>query len=192
MSYAYIDDVYDSNFSQLENDYNKIVENILGINKNKKQENKKQENKNKESNIEKTNKNYTRKIIVPEFTNKISSDYYDYNQEQKNIDLNDIEKTSKYIQNKYDNKNQKKIEKIGNKENFNNKEPTLKECEDFLIHLEKCSHCRMFLIKKFNLDKKPEDIKREKYLDIVIFALSGIFMLFLVDIILDFGKKLKK
>jgi len=35
-------------------------------------------------------------------------------------------------------------------------------------------------------------MKREQYLDLAIFTLSGVFILFLLDIVLNFGKSLNK
>jgi len=142
MSYAFLDDVYDTRISSnLDNDYNEIVKNILGVSPSNKY-------------------NLTKKEQPKDFTNKVEEV-------------------------KVEEKVEKKIE------NFKN-EPTIKDCEDFIKHLEKCRKCRMMLIKKFKLDKNPEDYKREEYLDIVIYGLTGIFLLFLIDIILNFGKKLGK
>lgn len=146
MSYAYIEDVYDNKLSNLDNDYDQIVENILGIKPSQKY-------------------NLTTKDTPMNFSNEIKE------KKQK------VEKV-------------KKVEKI--KESFDNNDVSTRECEKFLNHLEKCQRCRIFLIKKFNLDKKPEDIKREQYLDIIIFGLSGIFVLFLLDMVLNIGKNLKK
>lgn len=157
MSYAFIEDVYNTNrISNLDNDYNQIVENILGIKPSNKY-------------------NLTKKIDVQDFSNKVP-------------EVEEIEKVKKVEEVKVEHE---KSEIKNKKENFNN-EPSYKDCEDFLRHLEKCQRCRMLLIKKFNLDKKPEDYKREEYLDIVIYALSGVFLLFLIDIILNFGKNLNK
>ena len=43
-----------------------------------------------------------------------------------------------------------------------------------------------------NPDGISEDMKREQYLDLAIFTLSGVFILFLLDIVLYFGKSLNK
>lgn len=151
-NYAFIEDVYETRLSNLDNDYDKIVENILGIKPKQKY-------------------NLTTKDKPSEFTNEIKQEKPEEKPEEKPKQLE--EKPKKQI-----------------KENFD--DVTVEECESFLKHLEKCQRCRMFLIKKFNLDKKPEDLKREQYLDIIIFALSGVFVLFFIDIILNFGKNLKK
>ena len=143
MSYAFLEDVYETRMSNLDNDYNEIVKNILGVSPSNKY-------------------NLTKKEQPKDFTNKVE----------------EVEKEEIKIP-------EKKIE------NFNN-EPSIKDCEDFIRHLEKCRKCRMMLIKKFKLDKNPEDYKRDEYLDIVIYGLTGIFLLFLIDIILNFGKKLGK
>lgn len=151
MSYAFIEDVYDNKLSSnLDNDYDQIVENILGV---------------KPTQLY----NLTTKESVSDYSN-----------------INEIKEK------KVEKKIKKKVENVVKvkKEHFD--DISIKECEDFLNHLEKCQRCRMFLIKKFNLDKKPDDIKREQYLDIIIFALSGVFVLFLLDIVLNFGKNLNK
>ena len=152
-NYAFLEDVYETRISHLDNDYDKIVENILGIKP----------------------KQLTTKVKPSDFSK-----------------ANEIEKPIKKTIEKPIEKIQKQVEKQVEKqlENFNN--ISVKECEDFLKHLENCQRCRFFLIKKFNLDKKPEDLKREQYLDIIIFALSGVFVLFFIDIILNFGKNLNK
>ena len=152
MSYAFIEDVYNTKLTHnLDNDYNQIVENILGIKPKQKYE-------------------LTTKVKPNDFSNG-----------------NEVK-----VEEEKEKKIKKKVEKVEKKQKENFEDVSVKECEDFLNHLQKCQRCRMFLIKKFNLDKKPEDIKREQYLDIIIFGLSGVFVLFFLDMILNFGKSLKK
>jgi len=107
------------------------------------------------------------------------------------LNYSNLDDMSKLIEKKYNKKKNEKKEKknIKKKENFKNE---IEQCEKFLEHLSKCSRCRQFLIKKFKLDKTPEDNKREQYLDLAIFTLSGVFILFLLDIVLNFGKSLNK
>jgi hypothetical protein len=115
------------------------------------------------------------------------------NDQSNELNYSNLDDMSKLIEKKYNKKKKEKKEiakKIEpKKENFENE---IKQCEKFLEHLEKCSRCRQFLIKKFKLDKNPEDMKREQYLDLAIFTLSGVFILFLLDIVLNFGKSLNK
>ena len=107
------------------------------------------------------------------------------------LNYSNIENMSEYIEKKYNKKKEEKKEnkKIKKKENFKNE---IEQCEEFIKHLSKCSRCRQLLIKKLKLNKNPEDIKREQYLDLVIFTLSGVFVLFLLDMVLNFGKSLNK
>jgi len=167
MSFAFLDDVYNSDKD--ENDYGLIVNNILNVND--------------EPGLKKDN--FTRFNPVDDQSNELN---------YSNLDNSNLDDMSKLIEKKYNKKKtaeKKKVKeiKIENKENFKNE---IEQCEQFLEHLSKCSRCRQFLIKKFKLDKNPEDIKREQYLDLAIFTLSGVFILFLLDIVLNFGKSLNK
>lgn len=143
-------------------DYGLIVNNILNVN-------------NDEPGLKK--ENFTRYTPVDDNSNELN--------------YSNIENMSKYIEKKYNEKKEGKKEnkKIKKKENFKNE---IEECEEFIKHLSKCSRCRQLLIKKLNLNRNPEDIKREQYLDLVIFTLSGVFVLFLLDMVLNFGKNLNK
>jgi hypothetical protein len=111
------------------------------------------------------------------------------NDNDSELNYSNLEDMSKYIANKYE-KNIKKTKKIKKKEKKENFKNEIKDCEDFIAHLSKCSRCRQFLIKKLKLDKKPDDIKREQYLDLAIFSLSGVFLLFLLDMVLNLGKSM--
>ena len=67
------------------------------------------------------------------------------------------------------------------------------ECLRFLNHISKCEKCRKFIIKKFNIQpENPEQKNREEMLDIAIYILTGVFVLFLLDSFMNLGKYLKR
>jgi hypothetical protein len=166
MSFAFLDDLYNDETD--EKDYGLIVNNILNVDK--------------EPGLKKDK--FTR--------------FSPANDQSNELNYSNLEDMSKLIEKKYNNKkSEEKIKKnikknIKKKENFTTGQNEIEQCEKFIEHLSKCSRCRQFLIKKLNLDKNPDDIKREQYLDLAIFTLSGIFVLFLLDIVLNFGKSLNK
>lgn len=168
MSFAFLDDVYNSDKD--ENDYGLIVNNILNVDD--------------EPGLKKDN--FTRFNPVDDQSNELN-----YSNLASSSNLDDMSRLieKKYNKKKTEQKENKTTEVPKHKENFKNE---IEQCENFLEHLSKCSRCRQFLIKKFKLDKNPEDIKREQYLDLAIFTLSGVFILFLLDIVLNFGKSLNK
>jgi len=162
MSFAFLDDLY--NDENNEKDYGLIVNNILNVDK--------------EPGLKKDK--FTR--------------FFPANDQSNELNYSNLDNMSKLIEKKYnEKKSEEKIKKkIKKKENFTTGQNEIEQCEKFIEHLSKCSRCRQFLIKKLNLDKNPDDIKREQYLDLAIFTLSGIFILFLLDIVLNFGKSLNK
>ena len=160
MSFAYLDDLYKDDDN--EKDYGLIVDNILNVDDN------------------------------PGLKKQKLTRFTPVNDNSSELNYSNLEDMSEFIANKYEkdiqkNKKIKKINKKVKKENFENE---IKQCEDFIEHLASCSRCRQFLIKKLKLDKKPDDIKREQYLDLAIFSLSGVFLLFLLDMVLNLGKSL--
>lgn len=143
-------------------DYGLIVNNILDVND--------------EPGLKK--EKFTRYIPVDDNSNELN--------------YSNIENMSKYIEKKYNKKKEEKINNMKKRKKKENFQDEIEECQKFIEHLSKCSRCRQFLIKKLKLNKNPEDIKREQYLDLVIFTLSGVFILFLLDMVLNFGKSLNK
>ena len=65
------------------------------------------------------------------------------------------------------------------------------ECSSILKHLSQCEKCRHFVQKKFT--PKVQEVKRseqeDEYLDLAIYIVTGIFVLFILDMLLKFGKK---
>ena len=67
------------------------------------------------------------------------------------------------------------------------------ECAKFLEHISKCKKCRDFIINKFDLTPKdPASKNREEMLDIAIYILTGVFVLFLLDSFMSLGKYIKR
>lgn len=89
------------------------------------------------------------------------------------------------------NNTDEKIEKFTN-ENSYGKYQT--ECSSILTHLSHCEKCRNFVRQKFAPAKKEEhqeEEKEEEYLDLAIYIVTGIFILFVLDMLMKFGKRLR-
>ena len=77
-----------------------------------------------------------------------------------------------------------------NKKEENNK---CTNCNDFIKHIINCPKCKMFLEKYYSKKSNIVPEKREdKFLDIAIYVMSGIFILVLLDIFVRLGKFVKK
>ena len=127
------------------------------------------------------------------------------NRSNKNIPDPSMSNKSKYttykeienFENKY---NIDKIDEIVDKIENTEKKDEIKinmntdnSCLEFLDHISKCEKCRNFILKKMNLKSKTEeDMLKENMLDITIYILSGIFILFLLNSFINLGKMLKK
>jgi hypothetical protein len=72
------------------------------------------------------------------------------------------------------------------KENFTDLDS---DCEDIIRHCLKCKNCRKKLIEAFKINN--EQNKTDELLDIVIYALTGVFVLFLLDFFIKIGKIVK-
>ena len=68
-------------------------------------------------------------------------------------------------------------------------------CGHLLEHLAKCPKCRLYLEKHFGKQDNAEEYLRKKredqFLDIAIYIVTGIFILFLLDIFVRLGKFMK-
>ena len=80
-------------------------------------------------------------------------------------------------------------------ESFQNSTEDSNGCGHLIKHLANCPKCRLYLEKYFG---KQESIQRyiakkreDQFLDIAIYIVSGIFLLFLLDIFVRLGKFLK-
>lgn len=67
-------------------------------------------------------------------------------------------------------------------------------CDNFLEHIKTCKSCRAYVMEKFSIspEKTESEKNREEMLDIAIYILTGVFVLFLLDTFLNLGKFLKK
>lgn len=65
------------------------------------------------------------------------------------------------------------------------------ECSSILQHLSKCVKCRQFVQQKFVPEKNHEEEEDEddEYLDLAIYIVTGIFILFILDMLMKFGKR---
>ena len=85
-----------------------------------------------------------------------------------------------------------KIEKFTNEASYGKYQS---ECSNILTHLSICEKCRNFVRQKFAPQKPPEEVEEEKkdeeYLDLAIYIVTGIFILFVLDMLMKFGKRLR-
>ena len=104
------------------------------------------------------------------FTNKVEN--------LDNMNLDDLEK----MIDTYD-KPQKKLSST-----------TRSSCDNFLEHIKTCKSCKAYVMENFtSIPKKSEsDKNREEMLDIAIYILTGVFVLFLLDSFMNLGRFLKK
>ena len=79
-------------------------------------------------------------------------------------------------------------------EKFTNMSPENKyasECSIILQHLSGCNKCRAYFQDKFAPQDKDEEVKEEEndeYLDLAIYIVTGIFILFALDILIKFNR----
>lgn len=67
------------------------------------------------------------------------------------------------------------------------------DCQKMLDHCAKCEKCRNYLMKKLKVSpQSSQDKEREDILNLVIYAMTGIFILFLLDAFMSLGKLLRK
>ena len=188
MDYASISEVYDTNtLQQRENKYNSIIENLTKTNQRERQYG-------------------SRNISIPDPI-QTGNNYMDY----ENVSASLGKKRSKFttyknVENFSNNLEEDKLlkgieDKIDREYNSPNSKKeyiTLKDNEDtdclkFLDHISKCEKCREFIIKKFKLtEATPEQKNREYMLDIAIYILTGVFVLFLLDSFMNLGKYIRK
>lgn len=85
-----------------------------------------------------------------------------------------------------------KIEKFTNEASYGKYQT---ECSSILTHLSHCEKCRHFVRQKFapskNQEKVEEEDKDEEYLDLAIYIVTGVFILFVLDMLMKFGKRLR-
>jgi len=169
MNYASISEIYDQPvLQQRQNSYDYIIKNLVQTQKSEP----------------------SRNIPVPTGDSKYST-----YKRVENFDNTVEDKVLKDIETKIDtdyNKPEKKkyISIPEEPEHFSNSED---ECMRFLAHISKCEKCREFVMKKFGVAPKNQDQKnREEMLDIAIYILTGVFVLFLLDSFMSLGRFIKK
>ncbi len=129
--------------------------------------------------------NYNQTSIPSEYSANQSKDnienFYDIDQEN----LNNLDNDS-------DSESDSDDEESYKDEPFDNMDRDY--CNKFLYHLSICSRCREFVKKRFGSGKKiiemPRKSNQDEFLDIALYIITGIFMLFLLDIFLKLGKYL--
>lgn len=62
------------------------------------------------------------------------------------------------------------------------------ECSSILTHLSQCIKCRKFVQNKF-APQETEKEDNDEYLDLAIYIVTGIFILFTLDMVMKFGRR---
>lgn len=132
----------------------------------------------------------TRSNLIPDKYKDITNNIINYNNYTDNYD-NNIENFYDIDDSKLENLDDSDDDYID--EEFDNKDA--QNCNKFLYHLSICEKCREFAKKKFHNPNNIIKISRKKtsdeILDIALFIISGIFLLFLLDIFIKLGKYIK-
>lgn len=163
MFYASLDEIYDKNTLEMkQNNYDEVIKNLIEQNK-------------RQGYIE-NDKHEPAGLNRSKFTTYQKVENY----------TNELDELEKLIDEKYNKPDEKPQEiKIKMKEE--------NDCLKILDHISKCEKCRKFIIEKFEINPKdPKEKGKEEMLDIVIYILSGIFVLYLLDSFMSLGKFLKK
>ena len=158
--------MFNTSYASLEEVYNPITL--------KKQQNKYNSIINDISSFNKREAFTTRKSPMKEaFTNKVSK-----NDNVDNVNLDDLEKM---------------IESY-NKPTTRVTPSSKSSCDDFLEHIKTCESCRAYVTEKFSVapEKTESEKNREEMLDIAIYILTGVFVLFLLDTFMNLGRFLKR
>ena len=87
-------------------------------------------------------------------------------------------------------KDKKSIEKFTNMSAISEGNKYAGECSIILQHLSKCQKCRAYFQQKFTPKQEPEPEPEEtdEYLDLAIYIVTGIFILFALDILIKFNR----
>ena len=162
MNYASLNEIYDKNILEMrQNNYDVVIKNLIEQNK---RQGYIENDEHKPAGINRTK--FTTYQKVENYTNE-------------------LDELEKLIDKKY-NKPSEKTEEI----KFEMKEEN--NCLKILDHISKCEKCRKFIIEKFEIKSEdPKEKSKEEMLDIVIYILSGVFVLYLLDSFLSLGKLLK-
>ena len=84
----------------------------------------------------------------------------------------------------------KGIEKFTNMSAISEGNKYAGECSIILQHLSKCQKCRAYFQQKFTPqhEQEPEPEETDEYLDLAIYIVTGIFILFALDILIKFNR----
>lgn len=163
MNYASISEIYNQpTLSERKNSYDYIIKNLTNTQKSEPSKN---------IPLPIGDNRYTTYKKVENFSNSLESDT--------------VKAIEDKIDREYNNPEKQYITMMTKEEDI--------ECANFLNHIAKCEKCREFIIKKFNLTPKTSaDKNREEMLDIAIYILTGVFVLFLLDSFMSLGKYIKR
>lgn len=183
MNYASLDEIYkESSLQVKKNQYEDIIKNITSSNK--KSVTKRDlynYGEQPESNLYATYKKQ------PASKNLYST----YNRpENFNNNLEQQQQQVQYIESQLDNSSNQREHETITLDTDNNEN----DCLKFLDHLSKCKKCRDFIIKKFNLTEQddPSIKRKDEMLDMAIYILTGVFILFILDSFISLGKYIKR
>lgn len=169
MNYASLSEIYDKpTMTQRQNSYDYIIKNLVQTQTSE---------PSKTIPVPTGDSNYTTYKKVENFNNTIEDKVLKDIETKIDTDYNKPEKKKTYISIPEE------------PERFTNED----DCMRFLDHMSKCEKCREFVMKKFNLSPKTNEQKnREEMLDIAIYILTGVFVLFLLDSFMSLGRFIKK
>ena len=168
MKYSLLEEVYkDTDIISKQNNYNNIVNDII-----------KNKNTRFDNNYNRFDNQYIKedkKYMGIEYNNSKKSNYNSYSEYANYTnEPHEEEILAKQIE-----------EKISKRENFTQQN----ECNDeFLKHCLTCDKCKQKILKYLKDNNQIDNIKNDEILDIVIYALTGIFILFLLDFFTKLGK----
>ena len=170
MNYASLSEVYDAPIiKEQENKYNDIMKNLVQHNE---RQGYLEGNTHEPVGIQRSK--YTTYQNVENFSNSLEGD-----------------KIIKDIETKFDREYNQPEASRG--EYITLKDTEESDCLKFLDHISKCEKCRNFMMKKLKLTPEtPEQKNREEMLDIAIYILTGVFVLFLLDSFMSLGKFIKR
>lgn len=114
--------------------------------------------------------------LLEELYNQDFSDFQNYSKSNLNQMKNNTIYTDEYELDDYYNPQQIK-EPFGNFKNI---------CNEFQEHLKTCSECRNKMIVY-----KEEKFFTDEVLDLILYIISGIFILYLINLFFNLGKSFK-
>lgn len=184
MNYASLDEIYDvQSLKERDNKYHSIIRDLVSSND---RQSTIRKNTSIPSGIQQSNYTNYQEVGAPVGTQR--SEYTTYQNVEDFSNNLEENKILKKLEDKIDLEyNQPKQEYITMKDTEES------DCLRLLDHISKCKKCKEFIVKKFKLTPEtPEQKNREAMLDIAIYILTGVFILFLLDSFMSLGKFLNK